>query len=175
MIVRDMMCNSGVIARCKVVLLAGVFAIAAAAAHLPAQTAPPSNHAGPVSKPTRYRPNRLPAQSLVFYSAVWGIDSLSVKTVESGELVRFSYQVLDAEKATPLNDEKNEPSLISPKAGVKLVVPSMEKVGKLRQVSAPKAGGKYWMAFSNKGRLVKPGDRVNVVIGNFHANGLVVE
>jgi hypothetical protein len=31
------------------------------------------------------------------------------------------------------------------------------------------------MAFSNKGRLVKHGHRVNVVIGSFRANGLVVE
>jgi hypothetical protein len=30
------------------------------------------------------------------------------------------------------------------------------------------------MAFSNKGRLVKHGDHVNVVIGPFHAEGLVV-
>jgi hypothetical protein len=31
------------------------------------------------------------------------------------------------------------------------------------------------MAFSNVGRRVKRGDRVNVVIGNFRAEGLVVE
>jgi hypothetical protein len=31
------------------------------------------------------------------------------------------------------------------------------------------------MAFSNKGRLVKRGDRVNVVIGKFRADGLVVD
>jgi len=33
----------------------------------------------------------------------------------------------------------------------------------------------YWMAFSNKGRVVKRGDRVNVLIGSFQANGLTVE
>jgi hypothetical protein len=31
------------------------------------------------------------------------------------------------------------------------------------------------MAFSNPGRQIKPGDRVDVVIGGFHARGLVVE
>jgi len=31
------------------------------------------------------------------------------------------------------------------------------------------------MAFSNSGRRVRPGDRVDIVIGPFHANGLVVE
>ena len=111
----------------------------------------------------------------MYYGLIWGVDSLRVKYAESGEIVRFSYRVLDAEKAKTLNDKKNEPSLVDPKAGVKLVVPSMEKVGKLRQSSSPEPGKMYWMAFSNKGRLVKPGDHVNVVIGNFQANGLIVE
>jgi len=31
------------------------------------------------------------------------------------------------------------------------------------------------MAFSNKGRPVKKGDHVDVVIGQFHAQGLVVD
>ena len=110
-----------------------------------------------------------------YYTLMWGIDSLAVKSVESGEIIRFTYRVLDPEKAKPLNEKKNEPSLIDPKAGVKLVIPSIEKVGKLRQSSPPEVNKVYWMAFSNKGRVVKPGDRVNILIGNFQANGLVVE
>jgi hypothetical protein len=125
--------------------------------------------------PTRYRPSPFSKRAQLHYDLTWGVDSLKVKYAESGEMIRFSYRVLDSEKAKSLNDKKNEPSLIDLKAGVKLVVPSLEKVGKLRQSSTPEAGKMYWMAFSNKGRLVKPGDRVNVVIGNFHANGLVVE
>jgi transcription elongation factor len=58
---------------------------------------------------------------------------------------------------------------------VKLVIPEMEKVGKLRQSSTPIAGRSYWMAFSNSGRRVRPGDRVDVQIGHFHAENLVVE
>jgi len=106
---------------------------------------------------------------------VWGVDSLSAKSVESGEMIRFSYTVVDADKAKPLNDKKSEPALIDPQAGVKLVIPSLEKVGQLRQSGTPVAGKSYWMAFSNKGRLVKRGDRVDVVIGNFRAEGLVVD
>jgi hypothetical protein len=98
-----------------------------------------------------------------------------VKWTESGEVIRFTYRVLDADKAMTLNDKKAEPALIDPQAGVKLVVPSMEKVGQLRQSSTPQAGKSYWMAFSNKGRLVKRGDRVNVMIGQFRADGLVVD
>jgi len=165
----------------------------APAAKAPA-TAPAANIATPASKssagapssaatkktsaviaPTRYAPNPLARRAQLYYDFIWGVDSLKVKYAESGEMIRFSYRVLDSEKAKPLNDKKNEPSLIDPKAGVKLVVPSMEKIGKLRQSSTPETGKIYWMAFSNKGRLVKPGDHVNVVIGKFQANGLLVE
>jgi hypothetical protein len=106
---------------------------------------------------------------------MWGVDSLRVKVAESGELVRFDYRVLDPEKAAALNDKKAEPELYDAEAGVKLVVPQMEKVGKLRQSSTPKVGMTYWMAFSNPTRAVKRGHRVDVVIGSFRANNLLVE
>ena len=111
----------------------------------------------------------------MYYQGVWGIDELKVKYTESGEMVRFTYRVLDPEKAKGLNDKKVEPSLVDEKAHVKLVVPMMDKVGKLRQTSSPEPGKTYWVLFSNKGRYVKRGDQVDVVIGNFHANGLVVD
>ena len=124
---------------------------------------------------SRYRPSRFAGRAGEYYRLIWGVDSLAVKWTESGEVIRFTYQVLDAEKAKVLNDKKNEPSLIDPQAGVKLVVPSLEKVGQLRQSSTPEAGKSYWMAFSNKGRRVKRGDHVSVVIGQFRADGLVVD
>jgi hypothetical protein len=117
----------------------------------------------------------VPMQAQRYYEGVWGIDSLAVKYTESGELIRFSYRVLDAGKAAALNDKQAVPSLMDPQAGVSLVVPQMEKIGQLRQSSTPIAGKSYWMAFSNSGRRVKPGHRVDVQIGSFHAEGLVVE
>lgn len=123
----------------------------------------------------RYQPDRFAGRAGKYYSLVWGIDSPSVKYTESGEIIRFSYRVVNAERAKALNDKKSEPVLIDPQAGVKLVVPSLEKVGKLRQSDTPEVGKSYWMAFSNKGRLVKRGHRVNVVIGQFRAEGLVVD
>jgi hypothetical protein len=124
---------------------------------------------------TRHRPERFAGRAGSYYRLVWGVDDLVVKWGESGEVVRFSYRVLDANKARVLNEKTNEPSLIDPEAGVKLVVPSMENVGQLRQSAAPENGKSYWMVFSNKGRLVKRGHHVNVVIGAFHADGLVVD
>jgi hypothetical protein len=125
--------------------------------------------------PYRYKPDRFAGRAGAYYKLVWGVDSLAVRWAESGEVIRFNYRVLDAQKAATLNDEKAEPSLIDPRAGVSLVVPSLEKVGKLRQSESPEEGKSYWMAFSNKGRLVKRGDRVNIVLGQFHADGLVVD
>jgi hypothetical protein len=82
---------------------------------------------------------------------------------------------LDPQKAAALNDKKAEPVLFDAQAGVKLAVPQMEKVGKLRQSSTPKAGMTYWMAFSNPTQAVRRGHRVDVVIGSFRANNLIVE
>jgi hypothetical protein len=111
----------------------------------------------------------------MYYETAWGVDELRVKAAESGELIRFNYRVMDPAKAAALNDKKAEPQLIDSQAGVKLSVPQMEKVGKLRQSSTPKQGMVYWMAFSNPTLAVKRGHRVDIVIGSFHANGLVVE
>jgi len=77
-------------------------------------------------------------------------------------MVRFSYRVLDAEKAAQLNDKHKQPALLDPRANVSLSIPTLEKVGQLRQSTAPEAGKVYWMVFSNKERYVKRGDRVSV-------------
>lgn len=164
----------------------------ATAAQIPAQSTPaPSAHVQPShaaqagkSSPSpsgkhasasQYHPDRFAGRAGAYYRLIWGVDDLSIKWGESGELIRFTYRVLDGTKAKVLNDHKNEPSLIDPQAGVKLVVPSMENVGQLRQTAPPEDGKSYWVVFSNRGRLVKRGDRVNVVIGSFHADGLVVD
>ena len=160
----------------KMFVLAAVLASGILVSMAGAQSAAPAAGKPAVAAaPYRYQPNRFSKRAGMYYGAVWGVDSLGVKSVESGQIIRFTYRVLDADKAKMLNDKKVEPSLIDPQAGVKLVVPSLEKVGQLRQAGTPVEGKSYWMAFSNKGRLVKRGDRVNVVIGPFRAEGLVVE
>ncbi len=136
---------------------------------------PASGSAKPVAVHSRYRPDRFAARAGTYYRLVWGVDDLSVKSAEGGEVIRFKYHVLDANKAKMLNDKKFEPALIDEQAHVKLVVPLMDKVGKLRQSSPSEAGKVYWMLFSNKGDYVKRGDKVDVVIGNFRADGLVVD
>jgi hypothetical protein len=159
----------------SVVLLTGILIGDIAISPLPAQSvaAPGTPAAGSATR--HYHPEPFAGRAGKYYSLVWGVDALTVKAVEQGELIRFSYEVLDPAKATALNDKKLEPKLVAPDAKAILVVPSLEKVGQLRQSSTPEAGKSYWMAFSNPRRTVRRGDRVSVVIGQFHADGLVVE
>lgn len=124
---------------------------------------------------SHFRPDPLAGHASRYYRVVWGVEALDVKSAESGEVIRFSYRIVNADKAKTLNDKRLEPALIDERAHVKLSIPIMDKVGKLRQTSTPEDGKIYWMLFSNKGGYVKRGDHVNVVIGSFHANGLVVD
>jgi hypothetical protein len=164
-------------------LLAGLVAGSAVLASTTAPSAqaqqkPSPQAATPATSSTPYRnqPNRMAKRAEAYYEAVWGIEDLNVKAVESGVILRFSYRVLDPQKAKPLSDKKVDPFLISPEKGVKLVIPSMEKVGQLRQAPHElEAGKSYWMAFSNSGLILKKGDRVDIVIGSFRAEGLLVE
>ena len=160
------------------VLLAGCGAGGILVSRLEAQSTAATS-LSPIPAPpnslVRYRPNQVPKRERDYLGMIWGVDQLSIRAVESGELIRFSYHVINPAKAKPLNDKKTDAFLISPVARVKLVIPSLEKVGQLRQTETPEAGKSDWMAFSNPRRKVKPGDRVNVDIGQFHVAGLVVE
>ena len=108
----------------------------------PKPAVPAPSPSAPGSK-SRYKPNHPAKRATEYYSLIWGVDSLSLKWTESGEVIRFSYRVLDADKAKELNDKKHDPVLIDPAVGVKLVVPSLEKVGQLRQSATPEAGKSY--------------------------------
>ena len=107
---------------------------------------------------------------------LWGIDDIHVRSTASGSLIRFSYRVVDADKADILNNKKVTPYLVDEKNSLALQVPMMENVGQLRaRWPRLKNGREYWMAFSNKGRSLKPGSRVTVIVGRLRIDGLVVE
>ncbi|KAA6464597.1 hypothetical protein DYQ86_01120 [Acidobacteria bacterium AB60] len=126
--------------------------------------------------PYRNQPVRISNREAAVLDAVWGIESPVVKAVESGLIIKFSYRVLDPQKAKVLSDKKFTPYLESEDKGLQLVIPTMEKVGQLRQAPHDIVPGEtYWMGFSNPGRQIKPGDHVDVTIGNFHVRDLVVE
>ena len=105
----------------------------------------------------------------------WGIAVAAIHTAAAGNMVDFRYKVLDAQKASTLFDKKTRPYLIHQKTGRVLAVPRTAKVGPLMSSYHPKKDRIYWMFFGNQTKLVKPGDKVTVVIGEFRAENLVVE
>src|ERR1700676_5584289 len=133
----------------KTILLAGAFAVGMFASPLPgqaptpaAQPVPPAQAAPAVPSASPYHPGS-PKRERSYFELFWGVDLLSAKAVESGELIKFSYRVLDPEKAKTLNDKTNEPAMYDQTTHAKLIVPTLEKVGQLRQASTPEAGRIY--------------------------------
>jgi hypothetical protein len=122
-----------------------------------------------------YLPVKVPQHAKDYYQLMGGIDNLSVRRTASGNLIRFSYRVADPAVAKLLGDKSATPYLYGQTSHVLLEVPVMDTVGQLRQTGPLEVGQEYWMVFSNKGNLIKAGDRVNVLIGSFHIDGLVVE
>ena len=121
------------------------------------------------------RPAGLPESARKYYALTAGVDQMSAKLAESGQLVRFSYRITDVTRAAAMHDKASAPYLLDEKVHAVLQVPTMEKVGPLRQSGPPESGKAYWMVFSNKGNLVKAGHRVSVVIGQFRVDGLIVQ
>jgi hypothetical protein len=139
--------------------------------HVVAAPALVASHSAVVSVPNSVINSREAAN----YRRLWGIDDIHVRSTASGSLIRFSYRVIDSDKANILMDKKSPPLLIDESTHLALQIPVMEKIGQLRQVSKLQNGKEYWMAFSNKGHYVKPGNRVDLEIGNMRLEGLVIE
>jgi hypothetical protein len=104
----------------------------------------------------------------------WGIEVSSIRMTANNHMIDFRYRVLDAKKAETLFERKTKPYLIDQASGKVLAVPNTAKVGPLRSSNKPKEGKIYWMFFGNSG-VVKAGNKVTVVIGEFKAENLIVE
>jgi hypothetical protein len=175
----------------KLVLLAGLLTsgivipatllLAAQGKDKPASTATPISSPTSSPAPASAYPASTPATDTRspradrMYQLIWGIKDMHVRETASGSIIRFSYRVVDAAKAKVLNDPKLNPVLIDSNSGDKLTVPETENAGKLRQVADPEVGREYWMVFLNNNRFVRPGSKVDIKIGTFRADGLLVE
>ena len=105
----------------------------------------------------------------------WGVQVVSIRLSAAGQYLDFRYKVIDADKAAPILNRKNEPRLIDEASGETVYIGSLPKLGRLRQnTRKPKAGRTYFMLFKNPG-FVKPGSRVDILVGGFRINNLVVE
>jgi hypothetical protein len=158
--------------RCAVaIVLVGHMALALAAT----APAPPARNPQVSGRHSPYLAAQHPGSADINYALQWGIDTMQAHQTNSGNLIRFSYRVVDTNKAKVLIDKAAAPLMVSPKANVALQVPVMDKVGPLRQATELEAGKTYWMVFSNKGGFVKVGDRVSVLVGKFRVDGLTVQ
>jgi hypothetical protein len=105
----------------------------------------------------------------------WGIEILDVHQTSAGYMLQFRYRVTDPKAAQPLFDRKVKPYLVDIASGAKVVVPSPEKIGQLRNVNAPEVGRIYWMLFANPSKMIKKGSQVSVHIGDFNSGTLIVD
>ena len=105
----------------------------------------------------------------------WGVEIMYVRQTAAGYMLEFRYKVVDAEKAKALFKRQTKPMLTHTETGTKLVVPTPAKTGALRNSNPPKDDHTYWMFFANPGKLVKPGERVSIQIGEFLVENLVVQ
>jgi hypothetical protein len=163
-------------------LLAALIATGAPSSASASQTAAaepaanlPTTPATPLRKKSPYQPEGVPRSGRTYLAVTTGVRDFNVRRTNAGNLIRFSYRVVNPEQAKVLNDRKTAPYMIGHTSHAMLQVPVMDKVGPLRQSTRPEAGKEYWMVFSNKGDVVKAGERVSVVIGSFRVDGLLVE
>jgi hypothetical protein len=105
----------------------------------------------------------------------WGVKILPIRLTAAGKMLDFRFRVVDSDKAMALMQRGEKAHLIDQATGRKLPVPRT-KVGPMRQTgSKPKKGSVYPILFINLGRVVKPGSKVTVVLGDFRLENIVVE
>jgi hypothetical protein len=110
-----------------------------------------------------------------FMKREWGIEVVYVRLTAAGYMLEFRYKVVDAEKAQALFERQNKPMLTHTRTGAQLIVPTPAKTGALRNSNPPKDDHTYWMFFANPGKLVESGEQVNIEIGDFLVENLVVQ
>ena len=105
-----------------------------------------------------------------------GIKPLGVLLTAAGTMLQFRYLVVDPERSRPVFDQKNKTYLVDEGSGTNFGVYTDTKFGPMRSSSRePMAGKEYFILFTNPGRVVKRGDKVTVVIGDYKIERVTVE
>ncbi|MEW6336127.1 MAG: hypothetical protein AB1625_01885 [Acidobacteriota bacterium] len=149
----------------SILILLVTAAADSAAAPFPSTTPAPSP--SPVAAGERFA-------GVAQMAAEWGIEILDLKLTSAGTMLDFRYRVLDPTLAEPIFSRQVKPYLVDESTGARLLVPSPPKAGPLRTTGTPELGRTYFVLFGNPGRLVKAGQCVTVVIGEFRAAHLEV-
>lgn len=114
-------------------------------------------------------------RELTYVKRMWGIEVVHVRQTAAGYMLEFRYKVVDPVRAAPLFVRQSKPILTCVETGARYVVPEPPTTGALRNSNAPLAGRTYWMVFANPGKAVKRGQHVNIEIGPFRVDGLLVQ
>jgi hypothetical protein len=123
--------------RAKVVfgcVLIGLTRVGPAQSETPSPTPAPASAA--VHKTSPYHGMKLSEKARAYYPAAWGVDHLRATYTSSGNLIRFSYRVVEPKLAKALGDHESTPYLYAPRSHAMLSIPTMEKIGQLRQLGA---------------------------------------
>lgn len=105
----------------------------------------------------------------------WGIRVIGVRLSASDYMLDFRYRVIDPENAWHFVQKRIKPFLINQTTGKRLPV-QQTRLGPMRQTAVKPAKDRdYIIIFANTGKMIKRGDKVTVVIGDFKAEDLIVE
>jgi hypothetical protein len=138
------------------------------------ETEEPRSAAEPAAATAVPRQKQHPRKN-TYMKRKWGIEILYVRQAAAGYMLEFRYKVLDAKKAELLFNRQTKPVLIHARTGAQLIVPTPAKTGALRNSNTPLDDHTYWMFFANPGKLVQPGEHVDIQIGEFLVEKLVVQ
>lgn len=118
-----------------------------------------------------------PVQRLAIEQA-WGISVEGIRLTAAGHMLDFRYRVLDPEKAKGkgLIHPKMGLLVIEEKSGTELPVPTMAKVGALKQTRSHLYPDRiYSVLFANLNGTVKAEAIVTVMLGELKIEHLMVE
>lgn len=105
-----------------------------------------------------------------------GIEVVWIRRTARGHMLDFRYRVTDPENAKELLKRRTVAYLVHEPSGARLGVPTMPKVGSLRQSTMePEKGRVYFMIFDANGLRVAQGDKVSVVFGRYRFDNLTVQ
>jgi hypothetical protein len=101
-----------------------------------------------------------------------GIEVSSVRLTAGGRALDLRYKIVDPEKAARLADPQSIAYLVEPASAVRLGMPNTPQ----RRTAEKLASGKtHFMLFANTGQVVKPGGKVDLMVGSYMAQNLAVE
>jgi len=107
-----------------------------------------------------------------------GIKLEGLRLSAAGSMLDLRYRVLDAKKAAPLLDGKNQVVLIDDLRGAKLGVPDTPVLGRIRQTARNNAiatDRSYFILFANPGKAMQVGDQASLQLGQVVLGELKVQ